>query len=56
MAGSIFQALATRHVMMCRLTQETWVYNVEDDVAGNIWQALPAAGREPHGALRHEVA
>jgi len=25
-------------------------------VAGNFWQALPATGREPHGALRHQVA
>jgi len=33
------------HVKGCHLTQETRVYNVEDDVAGIVCQALVRGGR-----------
>jgi len=37
-----------RHVMCFRLSQETRVYSVEDDVAGFIYQTLtPGAGWPP---------
>jgi len=33
--------LITRHVMGCRLTKTTRVQICVDEVAGNVWQALP---------------
>jgi len=45
-AGIICQALAARHGMCCHLPQETrgydMGYDMEDDVAGSICEALPA--------------
>jgi len=39
-AGIIWQS----HVIWFHFIQETRVYNVEDDVAGIIWQSLPPGG------------